>query len=52
MLEGITNNRILSKLPVAMFSTVLDALLSDVTQTHGENSSAGIIAKIDKKNFR
>eukprot|EP00551_Chaetoceros_affinis_P011692 CAMPEP_0203667768 /NCGR_PEP_ID=MMETSP0090-20130426/4542_1 /ASSEMBLY_ACC=CAM_ASM_001088 /TAXON_ID=426623 /ORGANISM="Chaetoceros affinis, Strain CCMP159" /LENGTH=790 /DNA_ID=CAMNT_0050532033 /DNA_START=111 /DNA_END=2483 /DNA_ORIENTATION=+ len=52
MLEGITNSRVLSRLPVALFSIVLDAMLSDVTKWHGENSAAGILAKIDKKNFR
>jgi len=52
MLEGITNSRILSKLPIALFSIVLDAMLSDVTKLHGEDSAAGILAKIDKANFR
>lgn len=52
MLEGITNSRVLSKLPIAFFSIVLDAMLSDVTKWHGEDSAAGILAKIDKKNFR
>ena len=52
MLEGITNSRILSKLPIAIFSLALDAMLSDVTRWHGEDSTAGILAKVAKKNFR
>lgn len=52
MLEGITNSRVLSKLPLAMFSILFNAMLSDVTSAHGEDSSAGILAKIGKKNLR
>ncbi len=52
MLEGITNSRILSRLPLAIFSLALDAMLSDVTSAHGEDSAAGILAKVAKKNFR
>ncbi len=52
MLEGITNSRVFSKLPLGIFSIALDAMLTDVTNMHGEDSAAGILAKIDKKNFR
>lgn len=52
MLEGISNSRILSRLPLAVFSAAFNAMLSDVTSWHGKNSPAGILAKIDKKNFR
>ena len=46
MLEVITNSRILINLPIALFSIVLDAMLSDVTTLHGEDSAAGILAKM------
>lgn len=52
MLEGITNNRVFSRLPTAIFSILLDAMLTDVTNLHGENSAAGVLAKIDKKYFK
>lgn len=52
MLEGITNSRVFSRLPTAIFSLALDAMLTDVTNLHGEDSAAGILAKVDKKNFR
>ena len=52
MLEGITNSRVMTKLPIAFFSILLDAMLADVTKWHGRDSPAGILAKIDRKNRR
>jgi hypothetical protein len=54
MLEGITNSRVLSKLSLGIFSILLNArMLSDVTSAHGDDSSAGILAKRNgKKNLR
>lgn len=52
MLECISNSRILSRLPLGIFSAALDAMLSDVTSLHGKESPAGVTASIMKKNFR
>ncbi len=46
MLENITNSRVLSKLPLGIFSILLNAMLS------GEDSSAGILTKIGKKDLK
>ena len=51
-LECISNSRILSRLPLGVFSAALNAMLSDVTSWHGKESPAGITASIMKKNFR
>jgi len=51
MLESITNSRIGSKLPTAIFSILLGAMLSDVKEQHGKDSAPGVIASIDQKYF-
>ena len=51
MLESITNSRIGSKLSTAIFSLLLNAMLSDVKEQHGKDSAPGIIASIDQKFF-
>ena len=50
-LEGISNNRVLSRLPLSIFSLALDAMLTDVTKMFGRQSPAGVSAEIMKRNF-